>query len=495
MSLSCVKSRSNHKKHQRSIAKHSKKVNRLKKKNQKPKIIKNKSSHIHLRLRREKKRIKEISQKITHNLGSLDCLANEVGFIIRQGKITSLAFVVSLAYGLFGGGNKSLALLASSMKTWFGISITPQALSKRLKEKKTVNFLKRTFIKILDFQISNAFKNKYADLFKHFSAIKIEDSNSFELNEALKKDFKGTGGDGSKAGMKLNVSYDVMRSVVTNVDIAEGTKSDQKFANNIEKTLKKGELLIRDLGYFNLEAMKKMIGIGVYFLSRLQKGIRVLLEEKQASFDFYSFLKDNTLDGKAIDRDIYIGEMNVPVRLIAVKVPEEVKQKRIKRFRKVRKREATEEYVIWCGYSIFVTNIPRGMFSSEMIILIYKIRWQIELFFKVVKQTLSINIIKTENKNSTYCMIYAKLISLLVASVVVSYAESVCDKEQELSVDKTMKWLHNDNRFGTMVAKNLIENLLEDMIIELGMMCKDKRSKNKSTYRVLEEIINISVAA
>lgn len=494
MSLSPSRSRSKYKKHKRSIAKQSKKSNRSKK-NHKPRTRKDKCETNYRQLRREKNRIKEMSQKISNHLGSLDHLAKKTGFIRRQGKISSLAFVTTLAYGLFGAGNKSLALLASNMKSWFDIEITPQALSKRLKERKTMTFLKHTFTRVLDFQLCNAFKNKYADLFNHFTAIKIEDSTSFELHEALQKDFKGTGGAGSKAGMKLNVCYDLTRSVVSNVDISSGTQSDQKFANNVEKTMKKGELLIRDLGYFNLEAMREMIERGIYFLSRLQKGINVFLDATQTTFDFYHFLGKETSNGNIIDRDVYVGEMKVPVRLIAIQVPEEVKQKRIKRFKKVRKRDATKEYVIWSGFSIFVTNIPRSMLSSEMIITIYKIRWQIELFFKMLKGTLSINIIRTENKNSTLCMIYAKLISLLVASVVISYAESICDEKDELSLDKAMKWLHNDNCFGRAVVENTLEELLKSMIIELRMICKDKRRKRKSTYKILEEMNAIDEAA
>jgi Transposase DDE domain len=480
MILSSSKTRNNQKKHQRKIVKQSRKTNRSKKKNyNKGNTQEKKERRIRRRLHKEKKRIEEISQKMSNCF--VDQLAKKTGFITRQGKITALAFLVTMAYGLFGGGDKSLILLASNMKNWFGITITAQALSKRLMQNKTKLFLKHALIKVLSFQLS--FKNKYGDLFKCFSAIKIEDSTSFELHESLKKDFKGTGGAGSKAGMKLNMCLDLMTNTVTNVDISEGTKSDQQFANNIEKTMKRGELLIRDLGYFNLKAMQKMINVGIFFISRFQKGVNVFFQNGIVPIDLNTFL------GNVIDQNMYIGESKVLVRFIAVKVPEEVAKQRIQRYKSVRKKEPTQDYVTWCGYSIFVTNIPKELFSSDIIMLIYKVRWQIELFFKILKQTLKIHIIKTENKNSTYCMIYAKLISLFMASLVVSYAESICDGREELSMDKAMKWLHNDNRFGIAVAKNKLEELLEALLIEFTMICKDNRKKEKSTYQTLNEKI------
>ena len=217
--------------------------------------------------------------------------------------------------------------------------------------------------------------------------------------------------------------------------------------------------------------------------------------DAETPLEIHEFLKKHTENGKTIDQLMYIGEVKVPVRVIAVEVPKKVKLQRAQKYKELRKREPTEDYVTWCGYSIFVTNIPRELFSGEHVIAIYKIRWQIELFFKILKQTLCINIIKSKNKNSTYSMIYAKLISLFAATLVISYADSVCEIDEELSVDKAMKWLHNDNRFGIAMAKNSLEELLKNMIFELCLICKDKRGKNKSTYRLLEEDIKHSKVA
>lgn len=493
MSLPTQKAKNNQKKHKRNIVKQSKRANRPKSANRPQKTHRHNRSktnmevRAHRRLQKERRKIKEVSSRMASSLKFVDLLAKKTGFLIRQGKILPLAFIVTLAYGLFGNGDKSLVLLTSNMYSWFGIKITAQALSKRLKQKSTTNFLKHTFIKVLNFQLCNAFKNKHADLFKFFTAVKIEDSTSFELNECLEKELKGTGGAASSAAMKLNVCLDITTNIVSNIDIGAGTKSDQKFSNNIEKSMKKGELLIRDLGYFNLKAMLRMISIGIYFLSRLQKGIYVFFESGEKPLDLHEFLKMHVKNGNTVDQNLLIGEAKVPVRFIAIAVPQEVKQKRVKKYKELRKREPTEDYINWCGYSIFVTNIPRELFSSDCVIAIYKIRWQVELFFKILKQTLCINVIRSKNKNSTYSMIYAKLISLFTASVVISYADSICEEGEELSRDKTMKWLHNDNRFGRAMAQNSLEELLEVMISEFEMMCMDIRKKDKSTYRNLQE--------
>lgn len=446
----------------------------------------------------KRKKIKEtqrkanvLAKKMTECFSqqAIENTARLTKFLTRESKITPLAFLVSIAYGLFGDGGKSLNLLASNMYNWFGIKITAQALSKRLKKTSTVNFFKRIFKMFLEFQLQHASKNQYGELLKVFAAVKLEDSTGFELNECLENDYKGHGGAGSKSGMKLNTCYDITKNTISHIDIASGTTSDQKFSKNIENTTKKGELLIRDLGYFDLTAIVKMIAKGVYFISRLQKGVNLYFKKNCKAIDIYDFLKKQTQNGNNVDSQVYLGEQKIPTRLIAVKVPDEVKKKRIEKFKKIRKKEPTSEYITWCEYSIFVTNIPREKFSCNIIIHIYKIRWQIELLFKSLKSILSIHIIRSKNKNSATCMIYAKLTSIMSAFLIVSNAANLCDEQQELSVDKTMKWLNNDNQLGIAVAKDELKKLYESMVIELCRLCKDKRQTKKSTYKSLEEKI------
>ena len=60
----------------------------------------------------------------------------------------------------------------------------------------------------------------------------------------------------------------------------------------------------------------------------------------------------------------------------------------------IKRREMKKDYFEWYGYSIFITNISKKMVASTaMIMAIYKLRWQIELFFKRIKSILQFHII------------------------------------------------------------------------------------------------------
>ena len=83
-------------------------------------------------------------------------------------------------------------------------------------------------------------------------------------------------------------------------------------------------------------------------------------------------------------------------------------------------------------------------------------------------------------------MIYAKLISLVSTLVIVSYMDSMCEENEEISADKIIKKLCNDNRFGKAIVEKDVYSLLEELFLTFKSVCKDRRRK-KTTYRLIEE--------
>jgi Transposase DDE domain len=459
---------------------------------------------IQRKLKKEKGKIRRFSGKFTSwlNVEGINKIAIITGYIKRIDlKILPLPFLLTLAYGMYGDGASTLTQLAMNMKDWFNISITAQALSDRMSKIESVNFLKQILFQAMTQQITNGFKNKYAEIFSKFTSVQLEDSTQFKLHEQVSEGFRGCGGSGSISAMKLNTVYNITEHTVSGLDIAPGAVPDQALSKNVAKKIKKGALWIRDLGYFSIFDMSVIVKLKAFFLSRLKKGVNVFLNEKDKNPVLIDvFLKENTENGMSFDKDIYIGEgdLRIKVRIVGEKVPEEVRQKRIERHKKNvikrdKKKKMSEDYVDWFGYSVFITNVSREMLASAAIIMtIYKIRWQIELFFKRIKSLLQINIIKGETDNRVYCLIYAKLISLLMSQSITSYAAHICE-EEEISEYKLMQWLQLNNRLGNALINGDMETLLEKLIEVFYLLCKNKRRKNKSTFRRIEEVFEASL--
>jgi hypothetical protein len=452
---------------------------------------------IQQKLEKEKHELQLYSKKITGWISeeTIQKIAIYSGYIKRIDlKILPMPLLLTLAYGMFGNGESTLTLLSLDMFGWFNINITPQALSDRMSKKETVLFLKNILIEALTQQIVHGLKNTYGHLFDKFTAVQIEDSTQFKLHEKLKGKFKGSGGSASAAAMKLNTVYNITQHTISHLDIVPGVTSDQSLSQNVRKLIKKGELWIRDLGYFNISDMFAINKLKAYFLSRLKKGVSIFLNEKDTeSIDIFKFLEENTKDGSFFDKDIYIGEKKnrLKVRIVGEKVPGHVQQKRIENYKKNKikrdkKKKIKEDYFVWFGYSVFITNVGREIFSfAEVIIAIYKIRWQIEIFFKRIKSILQVDVIKGKSKNRVLCLVYAKLISLLMSQSIMSYALFVCDEEEELSEHKLIQWLKS--RLGNAIINNDMESLLVELLQNLHLLSKNKRKMRKSTFRNIKE--------
>ena len=62
-------------------------------------------------------------------------------------------------------------------------------------------------------------------LLSSFNNTYIEDNSGISLQEDVKEEFKGSGGNASKAGMKIYLNYNYTQKSIADLEISEGVKS------------------------------------------------------------------------------------------------------------------------------------------------------------------------------------------------------------------------------------------------------------------------------
>lgn len=418
----------------------------------------------------------------------LDEIAKTTKFITRQRELSSTAIVAVLMLGCSGSQNiSSLETISSYLNKWFNISMKPQSLQGRLNRKESVAFMKEVATRIMMHEANKAMhkllKNHTKIASKHhlFKRILLQDSTVISLPESVSRIFKGCGGSASKAAIKCDVIIDQVSHLIVRIKYVAGRIPDSSLSSDIIEYLSEGDLVIRDLGYFNLDNFTSMVRKDIKFISRLIKKVHVYLtKDEEIHLDLIKYLEKLGISDKDIDIEVYVGKkVRIPMRLIGIKVPQEVLKARRERHKKVRKCEPSEELHEWNGYTMMLTNIPKDELNLKQILKMYKIRWQIELFFKNIKSYLHIDKLTGKNKYRILILIYTKLILTWMASLLYAYAQVTVVEGKEVSKFKFTKWLQEESSWKKKFITGDFTELFEALEEDLDFLCKQSKRRQK----------------
>jgi hypothetical protein len=176
-----------------------------------------------------------------------------------------------------------------------------------------------------------------------------------------------------------------------------------------------GALHLADLGYFSLERLAQDNERGVYWLTRLKTGTAVYTPAGQR-LQLSSWLKAQ--GAEVLDCPVLVGaQKRLACRLLAERVPQEVAEQRRRRLRDyARKKQVAlkAETLALAEWTLVLTNVPEERLSLQEALILMRVRWQVELLFKVWKSCLQVDEWRSHNPWRILCEIYAKLIGAVI---------------------------------------------------------------------------------
>ncbi|MCT7963377.1 IS4 family transposase [Laspinema sp. D1] len=428
----------------------------------------------------------------------LNQISKETGFITRSSaRLTPQNFFQLMTVELLKEPNLSYSALCGRLAEINPqASLTSQGLETRVNRRESVEYLQRIFQETLLLTLQKSYQNISPELFNHFPRIFLQDSTQFRLHEQLAPQFKGAGGSGSKAAGKLDVVYELKTQKFTQIKMSKSTIPDQSRAPDFVEWVQEKDLIIRDLGYFKLDALQEFQGKNAYFLSRLLHCTDVYLKpDSSEAINICKYANQNSLKSSVIELPVYLGKSNrVEARLIMYRLPEAVVNRRrqeAKKQAKKRGRTPSQEHLALLEFALFVTNVPDSIWSAEVVGTIYRIRWQIELRFKEWKSLLSIHVLKGKRPERILCWLYGRLICLLIITDLCSWANWYAFESlgKELSLDKTIKWFTHFGRLADSIQQNTLSRLVEDFKNNINRLCKQKRTR-KTTLSLIDSHIH-----
>lgn len=355
-----------------------------------------------------------ISEKMVHFFSDkrVEELARETKFVRRKSAISGLKFLKAVVMGFLEKSGSSLNELAQSFLD-VGVEVTPQGVDDRINAFSVV-FLRTIFSQALEL-----FKNKCPlplSVLQQFSAINIVDSSTKSLPENMAEEYPGCGRVGAKAALKIQLVFDFLHGNLKQVEIETGLDSDQGYRDYLQ-VVEGGSLTIVDLGYFCLDAFWAIADKSAYFLSRYFYPTG-LLDEVGHRIDLARLLRKQT--GACNEVQVKLGcrsQHQIPCRLIILRNPKQVTENRRRRAKAHAKKRGTplsQTYLFLLGWTLFVTNAPDPMIRLKQVYDFYRMRWQIELIFKLWKSYCGLNSILGWRKERVLTELYAKMIGIVI---------------------------------------------------------------------------------
>jgi len=332
--------------------------------------------------------------KKSFDLKEIEELSKASKFVRRKtAKLRGLPFLMMNVFDTTDGKERSLNDSCDWLAEHFDIEISKQSLDERYN-KNSVEFIKLCFNRVLQIVNSGSVDRS---LNIPFSKIQLTDATSFRIPDHLANHYKGWEGQGGAAILKMHF----------------------------------------------------------YFLSRAKSSCTYSIKDEDGEFQKVDIADYLPKAGQIKEvEEIYVGckKHKAKVRLILEAVPEEVAQQRLKQLdryaSKHPKANVSEQRKAMCYFNVFITNAPADKLPASLIRMVYTIRWQIELLFKIWKSIFKIDEVKKMSIYRFECYIYSKLIAILLTLHIHNkLGQFLWDEEEfELSPMKAAKLIKK--RFG-----------------------------------------------
>ena len=231
--------------------------------------------------------------------------------------------------------------------------------------------------------VNEARKKRVIDIFKLDGSVFAFDSTTIDLCLAV---FWWAKFRRTKGGIKVHTLYDLETQIPAFFHITDAAVHDSKAMKEIP--YEPGSYYIFDRAYNNFKMLYRIHQIGAYFVVRAKKNLQY------KTIKWKRRLPKNVLSDGTIELTGFYPKQYYPEPLRLVKYWDE---------------EQKREFV-------FLTNAMH--ISSHLVAELYKNRWQIELFFKWLKQHLKIKKFWGTTENAVRIQIYTAICAYCLVAIV-----------------------------------------------------------------------------
>jgi len=333
-------------------------------------------------------------------------LGRVVGFIERLRAIRAGAFVWAVVLSRFEPQRPGFTQARRWYKRLTGRSLWPRPFQMRFKDPSAVALFQRAFEEAVSPWRQR--RRIAHPLARHFPDVIAWDSTWMQLSDCLRRVFKGT--RGAKSSLKVCLGISVFGLLPVTAQITAGNLHDMEIFPPLS-LFRRGTLFLFDKGFVAYARLRTIAQAGHHYLcpmrlngnaliTRVNRGPAWLRKAVRKSRDGV-WLRDVLPQRKRIGR---VFDLEVRLRPKA---------------RRADKRVVHTRLVIVPGpereQRPYLTSLSAENWAPTFLRETYRLRWQVELVFKELKQHLSLEVLPSKDQHAVQIFAWASLVALALS--------------------------------------------------------------------------------
>ncbi len=356
---------------------------------------------------------------VTELTGSMQTLLVEAaeqagrssGFVRRRSKLGGGEFAQALVFGWLANPDSTLEQLSQTAAA-VGVRVSPQGLDARFGPASAECM---RLVLAAAVQRAVAAEPIHLGLLSRFDAVVLVDGSVVGLPGELAEAFPGCGtASGTSASLKIGVSFDLLTGRLGVLDLLPGKEHDRSLPLQ-RADVQPGALRLADLGFFDLKVLQALDNQKAYWLTQMQVQTAIYDPEGKR-LDLPTLLKHKCK--RRLETRVLVGaDSRISCRLLAMRVPKHVAKVRRERLHseaRRRKQTASQARLALCAWTVLISNVEQELLSLEEAMVLARLRWQIELLFKLWKSHGKLDEWRSHKPWRILTEVYAKLVAMLI---------------------------------------------------------------------------------
>jgi hypothetical protein len=340
-------------------------------------------------------------------------LGRAVAFIRRLRELRASVFVWSVVLSRFGGGRPAFEQARQWYQRLAGNTFAPRPFQLRFKCESAV----RLFEQVFDSAVKpwRGRTRSRHPLALRFPDVAVVDSTLLQVSDDLREVYKGTWR--SAASLKVLLTISIFGLLPLHAKMAAANVHDMQCFPELGM-FQAGTLLMFDKGFASYQRLSEIVGASLHYLCpmrangnalivgirRAPKHVREALRRCPQGIRLRDVLKEGRKISDEWDIDVILASgaekgrpsVRTPSRVVIVPGPDGKQRP-------------------------YTTSLESSEWTPKAIAELYRLRWQVELVFKELKQHLNLEALNSRDEHAVKVFAYASLLALALSRTVTTW--------------------------------------------------------------------------